>query len=369
MFPTRSRWLSVVALALSTTLLASCGDGAGADGDGESQTLTFTYVTTEDSPHGQVLSWWLDEVEERTGGSLKFERFWNATLLKADEMVEGLADGRADIAQIQPTSYGAKEFVATNVAEVPFISSNFPAVSAAMAELSGQPDGAIRREWNDKGMEPLSWQITAGGTLSTTEPVEGVADLKGLRLRSIGRPAQVLTAVGANPIQLAAGEIYGSIDRGLIDGVFGVPFGYAEPLKFPEVAKYYTATGVGVSTANALAMSVERWESLTEEQRKIMREVSAEVPAKLAEIEPLFNDKSCDLIKEVGGKTSVFSDAEMSKLADLSGNEIEASWLADANDGGVDGDALIADYRKAVSSAVDAQFPDFELPEATCVTD
>jgi TRAP-type C4-dicarboxylate transport system substrate-binding protein len=360
--------MSVVALALSTTLLASCGDEGGAAGD-DSQTLRFAYVTTEDSPHGQVLSWWLDEVEARTNGELTFERYWNATLLKADEMVEGLEDGRVDIAQIQPTSYGAKEFVATNVAEVPFISSNFPAVSAALAELSGDPDGEIRREWNAKGMEPLSWQVTAGGTLSTTDPVAGVADLKGLRLRSIGRPAQVLTAVDANPIQLAAGEIYGSIDRGLIDGVFGVPFGYAEPLKFPEVAKYYTATGVGVSTANALAMSVDRWESLTDEQRDIMREVSAEVPAKLAEVEPTFNDKSCALIKEVGGTTSVFSDAEMNKLADISGSAIESSWIADANDGGVDGDALIAAYRTAVSAAVEAQFPDFELPEAECVTD
>jgi TRAP-type C4-dicarboxylate transport system substrate-binding protein len=315
-----------------------------------------------------VLSWWLDEVESRTGGDLKFDRYWNATLLKADEMVEGLGDGRIDIAQIQPTSYGAKEFVATNVAEVPFISSNFPAVSAAMAELVRDPKNEIRQEWNAKGMEPLSWQITAGGTLSTTEPVDGVSDLKGLRLRSIGRPAQILTAADANPIQLAAGEIYGSIDRGLIDGVFGVPFGFAEALKFPEVANYYTATGTGVSTANALAMSVERWESLTEEQREIMREVSAEIPAKLAEIEPIFNEKSCAAIKESGGTTSVFSKAETDKLADLSGDNIEADWIADAQDAGIDGAGLIAEYRRAVSSAAETQFPDFEVPEAVCVT-
>lgn len=364
---TRSRTLAVVSMALSATLLASCGEGGGED-EG-SQTLRFAYVTTEDSPHGQVLSWWLDEVEARTNGDLEFERYWNATLLQADEMVEGLGDGRVDIAQIQPTSYGAKEFVATNVAEVPFISSNFPAVSAAMAQLSEDADGEIAREWSEKGMEPLSWQITAGGTLSTTDPVAGVSDLKGLRLRSIGRPAQVLKSAGASPIQLAAGDIYGSIDRGLIDGVFGVPFSFAEPLKFPEVAEYYTATGAGVSTANALAMSVDRWESLTEEQREIMREVSAEVPAKLAEVEPTFNEKSCSAIKESGGKTSVFSDEEMRKLADLTGGDIEFDWVADAKDGGVDGDALIAEYKAAVSSAVDSQFPDFELPEAACATD
>lgn len=360
----RTRTLAVTAVALGATLLAACGDGGGAGGD--SRTLSFAYVTSETSPHGQALSWWLDEVEERTGGELTFERYWDATLLKPDEMVEGLGDGRVDIAQIQPTSYAAKDFLATNVAELPFVSSNFPAVSAALAEMTKDPDGAIRREWNDKGMEPLSWQITAGGTLSTTEPVSGVDDLEGLRLRSIGRPAQVLTAVGASPIQLAAADIYGSIDRGLIEGVFGVPFSFAETLKFPEVAKHYTATGTGVSTANALAMSVEQWESLTDSQREVMLEVSAEMPAKQAEIEPTFNDASCEAIKEGGGTTSVFSDAEMRKLADLAGSDIEEDWVADANQAGLDGRALVAEYKAAVADAVKEQFPDFELPEAAC---
>lgn len=360
----RTRTLAVATMALGTALLASCGEGGG--GDGDSRTLNFAYVTSESSPHGQALSWWLDEVERRTDGELTFERYWDATLLKPDEMVEGLADGRVDIAQIQPTSYGAKEFTATNVAELPFVSSNFPAVSAALAEMTKDADGEIRREWNDKGMEPLSWQITAGGTLATTEPVEGVADLEGLRLRSIGRPAQVLKAAGASPIQLAAADIYGSIDRGLIDGVFGVPFSFAESLKFPEVATHYTATGTGVSTANALAMSVEQWDSLTAEQRTIMLEVSAEMPAKQAEIEPTFNDESCAAIQEAGGTTSVFSDAEMEKLAGLAGSDIEAGWVADADKAGVDGAALVAEYKAAVAVAVEEQFPDFELPEITC---
>ncbi|GAA1916549.1 TRAP transporter substrate-binding protein DctP [Nocardioides hwasunensis] len=360
---TRSRALSIVSVALGATLLASCGGGGG--GDEGSRTLMFAYVTSESSPHGQALSWWLDEVEARTGGEVTFERYWDATLLKPEEMVNGLGDGRVDIAQIQPTSYGANEFVATNVAEVPFISSNFPAVSAALATMVEAPDSAIRKEWNGKGIEPLSWQITAGGTLSTTEPVDGVDDLAGLRLRSIGRPAEVLAAAEASPIQLAAGDIYGSIDRGLIDGVFGVPFSFAESLKFPEVASHYTATGTGVSTANALAMSVDGWESLTEEQRMVMLEVSAEMPAKQAEIEPTFNDASCAAIQESGGTTSVFSDEEMAELADLAGGDIEAGWVADAEKAGVDGKALIAEYREAVGVA-EEQFPDFELPEAAC---
>lgn len=361
----RTRTCVAASIAVSAALLAACGQGGG--GDGDTRTLSFAYVTSENSPHGQALSWWLDEVEDRTDGELTFDRYWDATLLKPDEMVEGLNDGRVDIAQIQPTSYGAKEFVATNVAEVPFVSSNFAAVSAAVAELTTDPDGAIGQEWNDKGLEPLSWQITAGGTLTTTDAVSGVADMQGLRLRSIGRPAQVLKAAGASPIQLAAGDIYGSIDRGLIDGVFGVPFSFAESLKFPEVATHYTATGTGVSTANALAMSVDQWESLTENQRTVMRGVSAEMPAKQQEIEPTFNGQSCEAIKAAGGTTSVFSDAEMRALADLAGDDIEADWAAEATQAGVDGEALLAEYEAAVAEAED-QFPDFELPEAACST-
>ena len=58
----RTRTCVAASIAMSAALLAACGQGGG--GDGDTRTLSFAYVTSENSPHGQALSWWLDEVEE-----------------------------------------------------------------------------------------------------------------------------------------------------------------------------------------------------------------------------------------------------------------------------------------------------------------
>ena len=135
--------LSTAALALT-----ACGSG-DASGDADERTLTFSYMAGEATPIGEVWTWWMDEVEDRSGGTLTFDRFWDATLLGATETVEGLADGRADVGQVLPTVYAGK-FPLSSVGELPFESSNPAAVSQALGEL-GREDGsplASRARWN-----------------------------------------------------------------------------------------------------------------------------------------------------------------------------------------------------------------------------
>ena len=64
------------------------------------------------------------------------------------------------------------------------------------------------------------------------------------------------------------------LSRVVYDGVYGVPFGFIGPLKYGEVVKNFTDTGMGVASANPLSMSQELWDSLTDEQRAVIDEVT-----------------------------------------------------------------------------------------------
>ena len=350
--------LSTAALALT-----ACGSG-DASGDADERTLTFSYMAGEATPIGEVWTWWMDEVEDRSGGTLTFDRFWDATLLGATETVEGLADGRADVGQVLPTVYAGK-FPMSSVGELPFESSNPAAVSQALGELGREDGSPLAAEWSDKGLVPLAWSIGSSSALATNEPIDTAADLDGMRLRANDRGSKVLAAVGANLINIELAEIYGSMDRGLVDGIYGIPFSFSGPLKYPEVADYFTDLGIGVSTVNALSMSEETWDSLTEEQREVVLEVNAEVPAKIAEVEQTWNESSCDAVKADGDTAFVLPQAESDKIADAGKEEVDQEWRDQVTDAGADPEAFYSDYRAALDAA-EADNPGIETGVAIC---
>lgn len=56
--------------------------------------------------------------------------------------------------------------------------------------------------------QPLGW---------FREPVEGVADMEGLKYRTVGLAANVMQAMGMSVVQIPGGEIQPAMERGLID--------------------------------------------------------------------------------------------------------------------------------------------------------
>ena len=178
----------------------------------------------------------------------------------------------------------------------------------------------------------------------------------------------MLEPSGADLINIELAEIYGSMDRGLVDGIYGIPFSFSGPLKYPEVADYFTDLGIGVSTVNALSMSEETWDSLTEEQREVVLEVNAEVPAKIAEVEQTWNESSCDAVKADGDTAFVLPQAESDKIADAGKEEVDQEWRDQVTDAGADPEAFYSDYRAALDAA-EADNPGIETGVAICAAD
>jgi TRAP-type C4-dicarboxylate transport system substrate-binding protein len=340
--------LAVAALALGAAACGSDDDATGgsASSDGKPIKLTFAYFSGEKTSFGQLWSWWMDEVEKRTNGRVKFERFWDASLLKAPEMVEGLNDGRVDIAQVSPPYYPGT-FPLSTIAELPFITPNLPAVSATFAELHAKND-ALRKEWEGKGLVPLAWNAAAGSALGTNKPINRVEDLKGLKIRAVDRGSKILQSAKANLINVEVSEVYSAMSRGLVQGYYGIPFSFFAPLKLNEVTKHLTDLGLGVPAIGALAMSRQGWSRLPEDVQKVMTEVSAEVPTKQGEFEALVEKGSCEAAKEAGVKLNVLPPAEVDRLRSLGEERIRKEWMDEVAGKGAPAEAFYSQYIETV---------------------
>ncbi len=69
--------------------------------------------------------------------------------------------------------------------------------------------------------------------------INSVKDLKGLKMRIPGFAGEVLAELGAKPVNIAAGELYTSLERNTIDALEWVGPSLDLRMGFPNIAEYY----------------------------------------------------------------------------------------------------------------------------------
>jgi len=112
--------------------------------------------------------------------------------------------------------------------------------------------------------------------------IKSVADLKGLKFRIGGFGGTVLTKLGAVPQQIPPGEIYGALEKGLIDGAEWIGPYDDEKLGFYKVAKYYYTPGWWEGSAQVtLLVNLKAWESLSQAHRDAFEAAAGEQSMRL----------------------------------------------------------------------------------------
>jgi TRAP-type mannitol/chloroaromatic compound transport system substrate-binding protein len=101
--------------------------------------------------------------------------------------------------------------------------------------------------------------------------INTVEDLKGLKFRCGGTAGQVLLKLGVVPQQIAAGDIYPSLEKGTIDAAEWVGPYDDEKLGFVKVAKHYYYPGwwEGCSSGSMI-INIKAWEALPAEYKAIV---------------------------------------------------------------------------------------------------
>jgi TRAP-type transport system periplasmic protein len=110
----------------------------------------------------------------------------------------------------------------------------------------------------------------------TKEPINGIADLKGKKIRTMQNPVHVeaFKAFGANATALAYGELYGALQTGVVDGAEAANTNYSGQ-RFYEVAKNWAMVGWLNLTA-PLVIAEKKFAALPPDIQKAVAEAGLE---------------------------------------------------------------------------------------------
>jgi TRAP-type transport system periplasmic protein len=125
----------------------------------------------------------------------------------------------------------------------------------------------LDKEYNKLGVKLVALPPVAPYHFITRNPLKGQKpSLSGLKMRSNPSLQNTILALGGSPVTMAGGDVYTSLQRGVIDGAAWTLVGVKD-FKWQEVANYMVRPTFG-SISMMIAMNLKKYNSLTPEQRK-----------------------------------------------------------------------------------------------------
>lgn len=272
MTPKPSRPRRSLLAAVAATALGVLGLGAA---PAAAQEWRGWNIHAADYPNGIGMDAFTRMVGERTSNRIRMRTFHSAQLGQQDEAIQQMRLGTIDFANFNLSPFNNLA-PTTNVVTLPFL---FRDVSHMQRAIDGPAGEAIAQDLERIGIIALSWYDAGARSLYTTRPVRTPADLRGMKIRvqTSDLWIDLMRALGANPTPLPFGEVFTSLQSGVIDGAENNWPSYESTRHF-EVARYYSTTEHS-NVPEVLAVSAQRWRRLNEQERAILRDAARESAA------------------------------------------------------------------------------------------
>ena len=295
-----------------------------------------------------ILDVWADKVEADSKGRIKIERYPSMQLGgKPPELMDQAIDGVADIVWTV-VGYTPGRYPSTEVFELPFMVKDARAASSAYWQMFEKH----MRDTEFKDVHILGTWVHGPGMLHTNKEVRSPDDMQGLKIRGGSRLVnELLEITGATPVGMPVPAIPEGLSKGVIDGTT-IPWEVTSALKVPELVKNHTEfTGAALYDLTfVLAMNKDKYESLPDDLKKVIDDNSglefsifaggtqsdADGPARQAAV-----DMGNNIVTLNEEETQVWRDASQ---------PIYDSWIAEMNDKGIDGQALIDEARSLMDA-------------------
>ncbi len=238
-------------------------------------------------------------LEEKSGGRLCIEVFHSAQLGEEKDSIEQTQFGVIDLNRVSlgPFNNIVPE---TQIPSLPYI---FRSIDHMHKVMDGEIGEEILAAFEPHDLIGLAF-FDAGSRsfYNSQKPIKSMDDLKGMKFRVMQSDVFVdmVGALGANATPMPYGEVYSSIQTGVIDGAENNWPSYDSSGHY-EVAKYYTLDQ-HLIVPEVLVMSKKTWESLSPEDQAAVSAAAKEAVPFMRDLWAAREKESEDKIRAAGAE-------------------------------------------------------------------
>lgn len=244
------KFTNKILMIFTLTLLLACGNDTSKGGGDSTAAVapmeTYNWkMTTTWPPNfpvlGEVANKYAEWVEEMSNGQLKIKVYGGGELVPSLEAFDAVSNGTVEMGSGASYYWAGKTPAAQFFAAVPF-GMNSQQVTSWL-ESGGGMD-LWKKTYAKFNLVPYlggNTGVQMGGWFN--REINSVDDFKGLKMRMPGIAGKVLEKAGGTAVLVAGGEIYTSLERGVIDATEWIGPYHDYKMGFHKIAKYYYTPG------------------------------------------------------------------------------------------------------------------------------
>lgn len=325
--------LFVIALVVIGLMLIS---SLGANASDKPIVITYASGYGDNFSLSMHDKWWAKELEKRTAGKVKVEFYWSEALVKIPEALDAVKTGIADISFFATGYFGGQLPLSTS-AQLFYITEKPDAMSLAMMDVYNAIP-AFRDEYEKKNnAKVLTFSGCTPNIVGIRKPWKGLDDFKGKKIRVFPGWEEPVSALGGTPVTISWGEIYTSLEHGVVDAYTGTMWDLAGIGKFHEQAPYLLDLKQGSCAMAATVMNIDSWNKLPPDVKKVLQDVTQESMRKQAELYMEADARIYEVYKKANVKTLAFSAGDVEKFKSLIVPKRWDKWKADMQAKGLPG--------------------------------
>lgn len=292
----------------------------------------------------RVQQHYFDQVTKKTGGKVTFEWFYGGVLLKATDVFPGISRNVVDIGFSVPAAFNPREYPISDIT-LPFVTENPGAASMAFRDwYSTSP--AVQNEFKKNDVHMLLSLPAAENVLWSMKKINTAADLKGMRIRTLLGPAEVLTALGATAVTVPYTDAIDLLSRGGVDAISTTPFEQGVIDGLPNMVNNLSnAARMGIFATVVTGINLKKWNSFPKPLQDIFTSSANDALMFYVSEQSKEVDKSVDiLLKSTKVQVSTLDDAEAKRWRDTTNEAVLKKYLDKAARNGANGQQLVDSY-------------------------
>jgi TRAP-type C4-dicarboxylate transport system substrate-binding protein len=276
------------------------------------------------------------DVDKGTGGKLKIQVHPGASLFKANEIKRAVQGNQAQIGEILISGYSNEDPI-FGVDSVPFLATSY----ADAAKLWKASRKALEDRFEKQGMVILYSVPWPPQGVYSTKPLNSVADMKGLKMRSYNpATSRIAELAGAQPVTIQAAELAQAMATGAVNAnITSGATGY--DTKAWEVVKNYYDTQAWLPK-NIVFVNKQAFDALDKPSQQALTKAAEDAEARGWKTSEEKNKWYMEQLAKNGMNVAPPSAQLKTDLKKI-GDTMTAEWMKSA---GADGQAIVDAFKK-----------------------
>ncbi len=238
--------------------------------------LKFAHAAPETDLQQELAKFFAEKIKERTNGDVTVRIYPHGQLGNDQQMITGVRSGIIDIEMSGLNNF---EGLMPKVGGVllPYI---FTSREHAYKVLDGPVGQDLLADFSKFGMVGLGFPENGYRNITNSrKPIRTPEDVVGLKIRTNNSKAlnEMFAMLKANPTPLPVSELYTALETGVVEAQEH-PIPITHSFHYDEVQKYLSLTEHSYAML-VIAMNQNKFNALTADQQKAVRDVAAEAVA------------------------------------------------------------------------------------------